>query len=211
LKKLSFLILLTFQARPLEADWKDIALSFLLPGYGEIKQGAKLRGYSYIGIESFLMLGWAGFTVHGRSVEKDYIAFAYSNAGANPWREDEEYWLAVEQYISHEKYLEYLRREARQLFPDSPEAQKRWVDEHDVGGEWKWKSKKEWFLFQDIRKEARTSFQKAKICFVFLLANHIASGVDAFITERLKRRGISFLPDIRIEPHCLTLQLKRNF
>ncbi len=159
--------------------------SLILPGLGERYLGLKTRAYGFLTTEVSLWLTYAGFSYHARRLDEDWRTFAYTHCGADPTREDEDYWKALEMNMSREDYLEDLWREARQYYPDNPDSQAIYVQKNAISGDWCWPSRKVWFRFQDIRKAARKAYIRAEIVLGCILANHIASAIDAFISAKL--------------------------
>jgi len=174
------------------SPFKSAFLSLLLPGSGEYVMGAKNKAYMFFALESGLLLSIAGFTIHKGSLINDYKIYAYRNASADFKRKDENYWNAVELYISRFSYLQSLLREARRIYPDDPDKQREYVESHAIPGEWNWPNKDTWFRFQDMRKAVRITDNRLKVTLGVLIVNHIASALDAFISARLKKFSISY-------------------
>jgi len=216
MKRAGFFMLVLFPAILLGRGnpWKAGLSSLILPGSGEHYLGLKTRTYGFLAAEISLWLTYAGFTYHARRLDEDYRIYAYSKCGADPDRVDSDYWQAIELNMNRDAYMEKLWREARSYYPDNPDSQEAYVRQHAVAGDWNWPSKAEWFHFQDMRKASRITRQRAEVTFGFIIVNHIASAVDAFISSRLlgDSGASSFDLDIRINPSGRsTVALYRKF
>ena len=179
---------------------KSALFSLLVPGSGEYMIGAKNRAYMFFTLESGLLLSLAGFKIHKNSLIDDYRIYAHQNAYADFRRSDEDYWSAVELYMSRESYIESLLREARRIYPDDPDKQWEYVESHAISGEWNWPDKNTWFRFQDMRKMVRVTDNRLKVTLGVLIVNHVASALDAFITARLKKFSLSY----KVEPEGIS-------
>jgi hypothetical protein len=179
---------------------KSAFFSLIVPGSGEYILGAKSKAYMFFALESSLLLSIAGFTIHKNSLVDDYRIFAFKYADADFERRDEEYWSAVELYISRASYMESLYREARRIYPDDPDKQREYVESRAVSGEWSWPNKGTWFRFQDMRKAVRVTDTRIKVTLGLLIVNHIASALDTFISARLKKFSLSY----RFQPEGLS-------
>lgn len=200
------LLIIIFFSSALEARWplKELGMSLLVPGLGQLITGQKGKAMMFGAIEFTAWTGFGLFRLHGNSLTEDYRIYGMGHAGADPGRRDEEYWKAVELFFSREAYLEYLRRVARGIYPDDIEAQKEYVESHAVSGEWQWKSVDEWFSFQDLIKGSRIAYTRSRLMILAAVANRIASLFDILLYYKFGSRDVGFLKDVRLRSSMIT-------
>jgi hypothetical protein len=197
---MSRILLILLLIGPLEAKfpWKELGMTLLLPGSAHYLHGEKKKACLFLGIDATLWTGYLFFKLHGRTLKEDYRIFGMEKAGADPNIEDEDYWKAVELYYSREKYIEYLYRVARSMYPDDPEAQREYVESHAISGDWRWKNRDDWFAFQDLIKASRVAYTRAKLSAFAALANRIAASIDFLVYYKFGSKDVGFLKDLRI-------------
>ena len=182
---------------------QEALFSLVLPGSGQMRMGSHGKAYVFIAAEAISWMSFLGFNFYGHSIENDARIYGYARAGADFHRSDAAYWSAVELNLSREAYLEELRRIARSIYPDDPEAQQAYVQDNAVECEWRWTSQSEWYRFQDLRKSARVIFSRADLLLGVVALNHLISAVDAFLTARGFKEGplegVSL--DVHFNPH----------
>jgi hypothetical protein len=168
---------------------KEALFSLVLPGSGQLRMESHGKAYAFIAAEALSWMSFFGLNFYGHSIETDARIYGYAHAGADYRRTDEAYWSAVELTLSREAYLEELRRVARSLYPDDPEAQAEYVEDNAVAGDWQWTSNSEWFDFGSMRRSARVVFSRADLVLGVVALNHLVSAVDAFLTARGLKEG----------------------
>ncbi len=162
-----------------------ILASAALPGTGQMILGARSRGEALLWLDTAIWATWAGFSWYGSSREQDARLFAARDAGADISIAGIEYYKALERYDNADEYNEDIRREARDRYPDDPEAQHRYYQENGYFGKqnWDWSSDSARFDFWGVRKAARAAGLKAGFAAGALLLNRLVSVVDcAFFT-----------------------------
>jgi len=216
--KKTILILLLFVGMGSAGDFplKEMGMSLLLPGLGQWYSGNGKKALIFTGIEAGIWLGYAGFSLQGHNLTEDYKIYGMVHAGADPHTKSEDYWKAVELYFSREDYLEYMRRVARSLYPDDIEAQERYVEAHAVKGNWEWKTKDEWFSFQDLIKGSRIAYTRARLMVFAAVLNRIASAIDILLYYKTEGKDIGFLKGVRlrstmIDPETIFLGINAHF
>ncbi len=172
---------------------KAMALSLVLPGAGELSLGEAHRAVPFLITEAVSWVSWGTFRNLQLRTTEEYRGFAYHYAGADARRTDEAYWHAVEFYPNREAYLEGLWMKARALYPDDPEAQAAYVEQHDVGGSWMWPNGALWARFQGLRERVRSYEGWVTLSLGLMAINRLASVVDVFLLERTQGRvGMDF-------------------
>lgn len=167
---------------------KAIVLSLIMPGLGEIYMGKVRSGLPFITIEGISWTSFAYLKWEEKGVKEDYKVFAYKWSGASIQRNDESYWQAIEFNLNYDEYLEKLRREARNLYPDSPSKQGEYVRNHNVGDPWDWANRNLWFKFQELRAKYRSIQDWASVSLGVLIANRVISVLNVFLLSRSSGR-----------------------
>ena len=163
--------------------------SLLIPGYSQIKGGNK-RGYVYLVMEGASLFYLFQSKLERDRMKEDARVFAYTNAGCNLPADINETWNLVERYPSFDAYIEYLYREARQYYPDDPEAQDQYVREKIPSFSWEWNGFANFYTFQDKMSSYRSIGNRMTALMGFILLNHLASGIDAFISEKIGSKKV---------------------
>ncbi len=195
---------------------KEMGMSLLVPGLGQWYTGNKKKAVLFGGAEATIWLGYFGFRIHRDRLFEDYRIYGMSHAGADASNNSGDYWEAVELFASYEDYIEYMRRVARNIYPDDLEAQRRYLETHAVKGNWEWKTKEEWFTFQDIIKSWRVADTRARLMLFTLVINRIASALDILLYYKTGSRDVGFAKNLRlrsvmVEPQNMFLGLTFNF
>jgi len=159
----------------------SLMLSMLLPGTGHWYVESKFKAKLFWVAEGVIWGGYIGFTYHGRRVRDDYNLYAATRAGANSDNHSEEYYSAMEQYLSSEDYNTDMLREARILYPDDPQKQQEYLEQNGYFGndEWDWGEESNWRRYKDLRTKSREAFQRAIYMTAFALLNRGLASIDA--------------------------------
>ncbi len=186
----------------------NAVMSLILPGSSQIMNGSKIKGYSFIATEIFGILGNFYYRREARQFRERYRTYAYTVAGADPSVEDENYWNAIERRRSREEYIEYLWRLARSYYPTDPERQQEFVNSRMVQGNWSFPTLEEWFGYRKLRRQERSSLSDAGVMIGVIIANHIFSALDAFVSTKLAGRKVSFKTMINPERSSIFVSFK---
>lgn len=217
MKKLVLILLFSFGTlRAGDLPLKEMGMSLLLPGLGQWYSGRKKKALIFAGIEAGAWFGFAEFRLRGVSLTNDYKIYGMAHAGANPNEKNENYWKAVELYFSRKDYLEYVRRIARSIYPDDIAAQKKYVETHAVTGSWEWKTKEEWFTFQDLIKDSRIAFTRARLMVFAAVLNRITSAMNILLYYKTENEDVSLFKRVRlrstmIDPETVFLGVGAHF
>lgn len=162
-------------------------LSFIAPGSYQLKHHQK-RGYIYLLLEGVIAGEYFYTRKRMGALKESYIEFAREHACSEVIT-DPVILNLMEKYRSYDEYYEMLYREARQIYPDDPAMQDKYVKEHaKTYIRWKWTSTEDWYTYQDKRRFYRELSNKTVVLLGFILTNHLASFIDAVITSRLLKR-----------------------
>lgn len=170
---------------------RNTMMSLIVPGSSQILYGSKIKGYAFVATEILGILGKFYYD-HLADVTRDkYKIFAYIEAGADPQNGDESYWYAIERRKSKDDFIEYLWRQARSLYPTDPAKQQEYVNSHLVSGSWSFPTLDSWFAYRKMRRDERAYSDDASVMVGVIIANHIFSALDAFISTKLASKKVS--------------------
>ncbi len=175
-----------------------ILASVALPGSGQLLLGARRRGEALMWLDGSLWALWAGFSWYGRAREQDARLVAAGEAGADLTVRTPSYYKALERYDNADQYNEDVRREARDLYPNDPDAQHRYYESHGYFGSaaWDWSSDSARYDYWRTRKSSRTALLRAQFATGALVLNRLASLVDCafFCREPGRVSRLQFQP-----------------
>ncbi|MEO0009785.1 MAG: hypothetical protein ABIK22_04785 [candidate division WOR-3 bacterium] len=189
-----------------------IVASAILPGSGQLLTDARKRGEIMVWLDGILWTGWATLSWYRTNLEQDALLIASQYAGANISTKDPRYYRALERYNSSSEYNEIIKKEARELYPDDPDAQRRYFQSHAYYGHWEWKWQSDSiriFSFWKTRKSARNAGMAASFLISALVLNRIISFIDCifFSPETHLSRRIDIAPT----PSYLGMQFRYHF
>ncbi len=165
--------------------------------------GTRKRGEGLLWLDGSLWALLAGFSWYGNAREQDARLLAASEAGADLKIRTQGYYKALERYDNAEQYNEDVRREARDLYPNDPDAQHRYYESHGYFGvsAWDWSGDSARYDYWRTRKSGRTALLRAQFVTGALVLNRLASLVDCafFCREPGQRVRVGFEPG-EIEP-----------
>lgn len=175
---------------------KTIMASLLVPGWGQHILRNNLKSEIMLWTDGAIWLLYGGFNWYGSSRNHDAKLFSGINAFANTKIKSDKYYRALEQYDNSDTYNEDIRREAREQFPDDPDAQNNYIAQYGYFGDstWNWKSDSLRFVYWEKRKSARAAFTRAGFVLGGALLNRLVSTIDcAFFTPD---KRIGFVPNL---------------
>jgi hypothetical protein len=179
-----------------------VLMSAVLPGWGELYTGHTARAKGFMAAEAAIWLGYAGFTIQGNLREDDYKDYARAFAGVSA-DAGADYWDDVSDFTRSEGFASYnesIRREARSLFPDDPEAQEAYFRANGYFGSltWEWESEERFREFRRIKHDASVSFRSAFFMSGLAVLNRAVSAIDSAWMVRRYNRGIAGEPTARL-------------
>ncbi|MCK4353207.1 hypothetical protein KAW65_07365 [candidate division WOR-3 bacterium] len=180
---------------------KAIALSLLVPGLGEQYMGNKKDAIRAYLIEGSIWFTYFGFRWYAGVLKNDYMLYAHANSGAK-MGEGGDYYDTVEWYESLDDYNEYIRQEAREIYPkdkypeDARERQLKYIEENSMPESLKWDwsiSNGKWKGYRNLRKEKREVLQRASYCVGAAILNRLISAIIA--SHEPPRYGLIIKPN----------------
>ncbi len=143
------------------------ALSFLLPGLGEIYAGNFESGRYFLGAELAMLLGIGTQYVRGLSFESDYKVLARTNAGVLGDK-DEQFWRDISSFSSIEEFnADRLRnRDFGRLY--NPQTHF-----------WQWNSEASRQQFRDLRIQSDKAYQSIYYFVAIMGINRVLSMINA--------------------------------
>jgi len=181
--------------------------SFVVPGSGDFLIGDKSRGICFMVAEAAIWLTY--FDSKAEEEKKDNISknFAAYYASANLERDDDDYFNAMEDFLTNIDYNETVKEEARRLYPDTLDSEvmqsriedrREYIEENSYTGSdaWEWSSWEMTNNYRSIRKEKRSLGQRATNMVGLALANRM---VSLFTTYFFGRRVSLEIKDNEVE------------
>ncbi len=169
-----------------------VMASIIMPGLGQMIQGERAKAHTFFAVEGAVWLSYLGFNYWGDRLDVSARAFAIEHAGANPLRDDAEYFDAVEDYLSSVDYNLTVERYASLYFPDDPRLQQEYIEANayfDVD-EWEWEDVTSRTSYWEQRKQSREHKRRASFMPGFAIINRIVSVVDVLIFSNTERFGL---------------------
>ncbi|HEC78278.1 MAG TPA: hypothetical protein ENI34_03940 [candidate division WOR-3 bacterium] len=173
-----------------------IFASALVPGLGEIIQGEKTKGRTFLIAEGSIWLTYLGFNYFGHKMDHSARVFAIDHSGANPTRKDDEYFDALEDYMSSEDYNLEIERDASYFYPNDPQRQQEYIQENGYFGNdaWEWDTLSNKNTYWERRKSARENLRRASFMPGFAIINRVISIIDVVIFTKEERFGLDTRP-----------------
>ncbi len=174
-----------------------ILASAIMPGWGEMILKRKGEARVFFIVEGSLWFAYYTFNWTGKRLEQSSRAFAVEHAGANPVRSDAEYFDNLEDYLSSEEYNLTVERDASLYFPDDPERQREYIQQHGYFGEdeWRWDTIANQTFYWERRKSARENFRRATFMTGFMIINRIVSIINVAVFKQEGKWGMEVNPD----------------
>jgi hypothetical protein len=160
-----------------------IIASAALPGLGQLIEGETGKARAFFVVEGTIWLAYLGLNYYGNELDLSARAFAIDHSGANPTRDDDEYFSAIEDYMTTDDYNLQIERQASWLYPDDIERQQEYIEEHAYYGDdtWSWDTLTNRTTYWEKRKSARENIRRAQFMPGFALINRIVSVLDVVL------------------------------
>jgi hypothetical protein len=166
-----------------EVSPKDMLLSALVPGLGELRTGHTTMAAVHFAAEAAVWTSFIVFRVQGGLRRDDYVEYAEVYAGArNTSARSDNYFRELARYVRSDpgpdSYNEReVRDTARALYPDDPDARRSYVEAHEYTGDlaWDWETVENWRTYRELRESSELSYQRSRFCIGAAVANRIAS------------------------------------
>lgn len=166
--------------------------SLVVPGLGQMMQGQKSKARAFFVVESAVWVSYFGFNYFGKRIDLSARAFAIDHAGANPTRRDDEYFDALEDYLTSYDYNLEVEREASYFYPNDPQLQQEYINTNSYFGvdEWAWDTLSNRTHYWQKRREAREHRRRASFMPGFAIINRIISVVDVLLFKEEEKFGL---------------------
>jgi hypothetical protein len=167
------------------ADRGAMARSLLLPGWGQGHLGYKTRSMVFMGVEAATWLG-AGLSYLEATWERDnFRMLALQKAGVDVSGSGRDFQDDVGSFMSSDDYNTYIRQLARYYYPDDPEAQQEYYEQHSVSGEsgWNWSGEAERLAYRDALRDSREWYRRTTYIAMFAVVNRVVSAIDAALLD----------------------------
>jgi hypothetical protein len=160
--------------------------SFVIPGSGDWLMGDKKRGICFMAAEAAIWLTYFDSKAEEDKTDRISRNFAAFYASANLKNEDEDYFNAMEDFLTSMDYNEAVKEEARRLYPDALDAEimqdriqarKQYIEANSYTGSdaWEWNSRELADNYRDMRRDKRRLGQKATNMIGLAVANRVVS------------------------------------
>ncbi len=166
--------------------------SILVPGLGQMIKGDNSKAQAFFVVEGAIWVSYFGFNHWGNRIDASARAFAIDHSGANPARRDDEYFDALEDYLSSNEHNLVVERQASLFYPNDPALQQEYIEAHSYFGEdeWEWDGLDNRSQYWDKRREAREHERRASFMPGFAIINRIVSVVDVLLFTKQQKFGL---------------------
>ncbi|MDH4223588.1 MAG: hypothetical protein OEV55_08640 [candidate division Zixibacteria bacterium] len=161
---------------------KAMLLSLVLPGAGEFYAENKNRFRFFLGIESAVWSGFAGFRAYGSWKKNDYKGFATSHAGINLDGKSDKFFENMTYYDNRDEYNQFARLyhgDEAVIYP-----------ENDFWN-WEWDSQDSKARFRELRNQSKSAYRKALFMVGLAALNRVVSMLDAARSVKKFNRQLS--------------------
>jgi TM2 domain-containing membrane protein YozV len=152
-----------------------MALSFVVPGAGELYAGAKTRAFIFFSMEGGIWGGYYGFKSYSRWRESDYENFAAVHAGVINAGKDDTFYEKMTYYESRDYYNQITRVYDRNEENTYPE---------DEFWNWEWDREESRERFRELRNQSKSANRRAVFMLGAAVVNRIVSAIDAYVAIR---------------------------
>jgi hypothetical protein len=169
-----------------------VMASILVPGLGQMIEGDRSKAQTFFVVEGTIWLSYFGFNYWGKRIDGSARVYAIDHASANPVRSDDEYFDALEDYLSSNEHNLVIERQASLYYPNDPEMQQEYIAANSYFNEdeWMWDSLASRSYYWERRRQAREHRRRAGFMPGFAVINRIVSVVDVLLFTRTERFGI---------------------
>lgn len=173
-----------------------IIASAIMPGWGELILQRKNEARTFFIIEGSLWFSYYTFNYFGHKMEQSSRIFAFEHAGANPLRNDQEYFDNIEDYISSDIYNMLVERDASIYYPNDPVKQQEYIQKYGYFGDdqWEWDTLTNQTTYWQKRKIARENLRRASFMTGFMLINRLVSVLNVAIFKQESGLGLDAEP-----------------
>ena len=182
------------------AGWKSprraMLYSLVMPGMGQWYSESKGAAKLYFTIEAGL---WTYFLVSKAQegiLRNGYVAFAAGNASTNPSGAPDQYFKDLGQFYSSDSANEWIRRQAREQYPNDKAKQEEYINTRLYSGDrtWAWRDQAAWLSYRDQRLRSLEARHRASYVMGWAIVHRILSGLDAARVASKHNRNLSAAP-----------------
>ncbi|MEO0185001.1 MAG: hypothetical protein ABIL22_00690 [candidate division WOR-3 bacterium] len=173
-----------------------ILASAIMPGWGELILQRKNEARTFFIIEGSLWFSYSTLKWSGHKLENSSRIFAFEHAGANPLRDDVEYFDNLEDYNSSDDYNLLVEHDASLYYPNDPQRQQEYIQEHGYFGEdqWEWDTLTNRNFYWQRRKSARENLRRASFMTGFMIINRVVSVINVAVFKQESNLGLEAEP-----------------
>jgi len=181
--------------------WKSpkraMLYSLVLPGMGQWYSESKGAAKLYFTMEAGL---WTYFLVSKAQegiLRGGYTAFAAGNASTNPSGAPNQYFKDLGQFYSSDSANEWIRRQAREQYPNDKAKQEEYINTRLYSGDrtWAWRDQAAWFSYRDQRLRSLEARHRASYVMGWAIVHRILSGLDAARVASKHNRNLTQAPE----------------
>lgn len=185
MKKTLTLMTLVLTVTAFGGDKGTILRSIVLPGWGQMHAGHTTRGTVFMGLEAGIWAGVGVSYLQGIFARDDYRNLALEEAGIDVSSRGNDFQNDVGDFESSAEYNDYIRSLARYYYPDDPEAQQEYFDNHARFGAdgWSWSGTSARERYSDALTDSREWFRRTTYVAAFALVNRAVSAIDASLLD----------------------------
>jgi len=167
------------------ADKGTVLRSIVLPGWGQMHAGHSTRGAIFMGLEASIWAGVGYSYLQGVFTRDDFRNLAMEEAGIDVSSRDREFQNDVGDFSSSSEYNDYIRSLARYYYPDDPDAQREYYENHSRYGAdgWIWTGPGARENYSDALQNSREWFRRTTYVAAFALVNRAVSAIDASLLD----------------------------
>lgn len=193
-------LLLLYSTAASQANKGALFRSALLPGWGQHHMGYGTRGNVFLGLEIATWTGFGFSYLEGVLKRDDYRSMAMEEAGISARGRDHGFLEDLGDFNSSEEYNDYIRRLARYYYPDDPDRQREYYEDHARYGSdgWLWSSEAARLAYANMYRDSRQWFRRSVYVAAFALVNRAVSAIDAAL---LKDRDLNLYTSLSF-PEC---------
>jgi hypothetical protein len=142
------------------------ALSFILPGLGELYAERFDVGQYFLAADVALILGVVGLNAYGQILRADYQTYArlYANVSGN---KSEEFWRDIADWQS------------REAFNESRLRRRQYSAVYERTDDWQWQSNAHRLRYREMRIASETAFQASYYVIAAMGINRLLSAINA--------------------------------
>lgn len=158
---------------------KAALLSLILPGTGEYYADSKGKAHIFMGTDAVLWTGFFGLRGYGSWLENDYRIYAAQHAGIDLSGKRDEFFEDLTYYQSRDEYNQFAPLYSNGELGPYPQTN-LW--------DWQWDDTASRQHYRDLRNKSKAAYRKSLFVAALLLANRVASAIDAIKVVRQYNR-----------------------